>query len=205
MNSINFIISRKTHHHKLSRETNENQPLITVKTKVLSLVALTLSSGRKLQTTRKTAFILCVHIHPPSFLCRLESLPHTCPRRVQVDSLCHITPELVCFSCSFSGSSFEYRWLSKHVFNHAYFCCPAKRRNFQMSSHRKTAFSISCYRCSRELELSLLYAWETHETAQSCALIHGQTEDRQGRCCINLIQIREQLVPCPAYLRWSAW
>jgi len=94
-----------------------------------------LPSDQKLQTTRKITSVLHVHVHPPSFSPRLEWLPRPCA-----------APQPLCSAHSFRGAPPNAPNFQVCAFNCGYFCCPAKTRNFQISSHRKTTYSISCCR-----------------------------------------------------------
>lgn len=136
-----------------------------------------LSSGRKFQTTRRITFTVSACIRPPCFLSEVwGSLP------VPRESRCCATPEPLCSA----HSSFEPHRISKRVFSavvtSAVLPNPGTSKWAITEKQRRLSAAAGG---SSELELYLLHAWEAPGTAQSCALIHGQAEDRQGRCCIN--------------------
>lgn len=148
-----------------------------------------LSSGRKSQTTRKkNLHPVCAPASSILFTQAWDSLPAPFPtpgwcRWAAGATLCLRHFALL---AALAGACLNASRLSKSMFSTVFASAALPKPGTSKWAVTEKQLTISAAAGgSSELELYLLYAWETHGTTQGCALIHGQAEDRQGRCCIN--------------------
>lgn len=128
---------------------------------------------------------MCTYVFQSFYLdVRLSSSTSLLPERFVWAA--HASPEAIASVCGFNRRLFECRCLPKRVFSTVGTSAALPRPGTsKWAVTAKQLITSAVAGGSSELELYLLYAWEPHRMAQSCVLIHGQSEDRQGRCCIN--------------------